>query len=117
MTKVTPSSRDVHEVEYHPRTYLSRVGQTLKMGTHTNFALPTFHMYTLSPRSKRMSRIRKNTGPELTVRRLIHAFGYRFPAPPRPARHSLGRCSTNGLAVQSNRPGAPLRLTGRGPIR
>lgn len=36
---------------------------------------------TLSPaaRSERMSRVRgKNTGPELTVRRLIHALGYRF---------------------------------------
>ncbi len=30
-------------------------------------------------RSERMSRVRgKNTGPELTVRRLIHALGYRF---------------------------------------
>ena len=30
-------------------------------------------------RSERMSRVRgKNTGPELAVRRLIHALGYRF---------------------------------------
>lgn len=30
-------------------------------------------------RSERMSRVRaKNTGPELTVRRLVHALGYRF---------------------------------------
>lgn len=30
-------------------------------------------------RSERMSRVRgKNTGPELTVRRLNHALGYRF---------------------------------------
>lgn len=30
-------------------------------------------------RSERMSRVRgKNTGPELTIRRLIHALGYRF---------------------------------------
>lgn len=39
-------------------------------------------MDTLTPatRSERMSRVRgKNTGPELTVRRLIHALGYRFP--------------------------------------
>lgn len=38
-------------------------------------------MDALSPaeRSERMSRVRgKNTGPELTVRRLIHALGYRF---------------------------------------
>lgn len=38
-------------------------------------------MDTLSPeeRSKRMSKVRsKNTGPELIVRRLLHALGYRY---------------------------------------
>lgn len=38
-------------------------------------------MDSLSPtaRSERMSRVRgKNTGPELAVRRLVHALGYRF---------------------------------------
>lgn len=34
---------------------------------------------TATKRSERMSRVRdKNTGPELTVRRLVHALGYRF---------------------------------------
>jgi DNA mismatch endonuclease, patch repair protein len=36
---------------------------------------------TLTPeqRSERMSRVRgKNTGPELAVRRIVHALGYRY---------------------------------------
>lgn len=43
---------------------------------------------TLDPaaRSERMSRVRgKDTSPELTVRRLVHALGYRF----RPHRRDL----------------------------
>lgn len=49
-------------------------------------------------RSERMARVRgKNTGPELTVRRLVHALGYRF------RLHRRGLPGTPDLVFPSRR--------------